>query len=608
MKTASSLLFLAVLVQLCQPLPLRAADVADAAAVDHAIACFTVRAQDLAKSKPDALSAILRQAFGSQLTAKAEHDLIEAAAQRALPRPGHFRFIEPALLAGAAGAYSPEDGGTVLLNSDYRDDSARLLEIVTHEWGHHLDAVLGSADARGEEGEIFQQGLSIGGPVSALAYRRLALIENHAVIKLAGRSLAVETGFFDFITKPFNKALNMAVPAVKLALSNDKNKAAAVASLAAAAKNDKKPTVIKYLEVIATASVKTIQNSASKKRPQEGVGELLVKFAREEPEFVKDLDTVAAKVTELGRAYNKAMDDLDKLSPGLGTAVNVGVTAIPIAGQVWAGYTTSSKIYTQVKAGDAKGAINTGIFEGGGLILGMFAGEIPVGKIFGAAAGKAGKAAGAVATKLETKAASTALTKAESALAEHVAEVAARKVAEEASKAAAKKVATSGTTALLTKTTAAAGITAVRTRAGAVIAKPGIFPRLSAWLASNPVKAWFLKTGVKAGVKGGIENASTNRGLWTSTNRGLWADVEATTAIDPWSSHSFAEWSLGGGGSSEPSTNLLFGHMGQVSSQPSQLQGLQLAPGGTQYNNFVSPPPSATPPVPVVPLEPVTCD
>lgn len=75
---------------------------------------------------------------------------------------GDFSSIpETILLSGrsmpdAAGAYALSTG-TIYINQSWLDkaSNAEVLQVLTEELGHHLDAILNSADSPGDEGELF---------------------------------------------------------------------------------------------------------------------------------------------------------------------------------------------------------------------------------------------------------------------------------------------------------------------------------------------------------------------------------------------------------------------------------------------------------------------
>ncbi len=77
-----------------------------------------------------------------------DHGKVEGLRQRALRGdtswlPSNFRFVDPKTIPGASGAYSPRDGGTVLLSRDLlRGDPADMTAVFLEETGHHVDALL----------------------------------------------------------------------------------------------------------------------------------------------------------------------------------------------------------------------------------------------------------------------------------------------------------------------------------------------------------------------------------------------------------------------------------------------------------------------------------
>ncbi len=188
---------------------------ADKALIDLAVAEASSRIQQLATTDPGAFAAVLQQALGARLDAKAKRDFVQKASKRQLPFPERILFVPSGVLAdvGAEAAYATENGGVIFLSAGSRSESASLPDLILHEWGHHLDATLGAGDANGEEGEIFLLGNKNGGPIPIAEQHRLAASESgHATIDFEGRMISVELGFFDFIAAPFNAIADAAEP------------------------------------------------------------------------------------------------------------------------------------------------------------------------------------------------------------------------------------------------------------------------------------------------------------------------------------------------------------------------------------------------------------
>lgn len=74
-----------------------------------------------------------------------------------------------------------------LLNSE----PAKLQSVFNEEMGHHLDAVLGGADAAGDEGAVFAQTLEQG-PLDQNTLSLLRSENDHGPILVGGRMIEVE--------------------------------------------------------------------------------------------------------------------------------------------------------------------------------------------------------------------------------------------------------------------------------------------------------------------------------------------------------------------------------------------------------------------------------
>jgi len=166
--------------------------VLEAKAVQWAKAQLQQRMATLAKESPEALGAILDQAYGGKLDPARKQELIEQAKSGTLPLPKTIRFVDPGTLKGANAAYSPKGGGTVYLNRDLLRDPKALQRALTEEVGHHLDQTLGGKDARGDEGEIFMRGLEAGGPIDAGALRTARADRDTGTVTIDGQKVPVE--------------------------------------------------------------------------------------------------------------------------------------------------------------------------------------------------------------------------------------------------------------------------------------------------------------------------------------------------------------------------------------------------------------------------------
>src|SRR4051812_39360108 len=138
---------------------------ADKAVIADALTAATNRVQDLAMSDPDRFAAVLRETLGRQVDRTTEKSLVHQGARRELPLPRRILFVPSRVLGGAAGAYASENGGILFINAGFRTNPVPLRDLITHEWGHHLNALLGNGDTREEKGQVFLTGIKNSGPV-----------------------------------------------------------------------------------------------------------------------------------------------------------------------------------------------------------------------------------------------------------------------------------------------------------------------------------------------------------------------------------------------------------------------------------------------------------
>jgi len=90
--------------------------------------------------------------------------LIQQAKAGTLPMPA-LRFVPADTLQGNQGAYSPAQGGMILLNQDLQQDPEALLQTFKEEYGHFLDEQVfldpqgQASDTLGDEGQMLAAGL-----------------------------------------------------------------------------------------------------------------------------------------------------------------------------------------------------------------------------------------------------------------------------------------------------------------------------------------------------------------------------------------------------------------------------------------------------------------
>lgn len=153
---------------------------------------FQTQAQQLATRDPAAFAKLLDQSFGTKLDANTRAQLTEMAKAGQLPTPAQMRFVGDDVLGGALGAYSAANGGTIFLNESLKNDPASLKAVMAQEMGHHLDAVIGGPDTKGDEGRVFASGLEKGGPLSASELATASAVNDKGTIMVDGKPVQVE--------------------------------------------------------------------------------------------------------------------------------------------------------------------------------------------------------------------------------------------------------------------------------------------------------------------------------------------------------------------------------------------------------------------------------
>ena len=148
------------------------------------------RANALVSSDPYAFRAAAALAFGDKADPGSLGTLVETAHGDRLPVPP-VRFVDAGALGpDALGAYGD---GAIFLDRRLLGDPARLERVYLEELGHHLDAVLGGADAAGDEGAIFARALLAPEAVPSGTLLASLRVENdHARLLIDGREIAVE--------------------------------------------------------------------------------------------------------------------------------------------------------------------------------------------------------------------------------------------------------------------------------------------------------------------------------------------------------------------------------------------------------------------------------
>ncbi len=146
----------------------------------------------LATEQPERFGQILDQIYGDKLTPEKRQQLVSQAQAGELPLPPNLRFVEPDVLQGNAAGYSPEQGGTVFISSDYRQNPAGLAAVLSSEVGHHIDAQLGGPDTQGDEGSMLATALRQGSELTPDQLEVGRARQDKSVIRVDSREIEVE--------------------------------------------------------------------------------------------------------------------------------------------------------------------------------------------------------------------------------------------------------------------------------------------------------------------------------------------------------------------------------------------------------------------------------
>ncbi|MFK8080969.1 MAG: hypothetical protein AB8B97_11845, partial [Granulosicoccus sp.] len=162
------------------------------AAEQQRVSDLQAQFQQQAQKDPAGFRLALREAFGDKASLAQIDQLLDLALAGKLPMPSTIQFVEAGSLgSGAFGAYDSSNGGSLYLDSSLLSDPAKLQSVFNEEMGHHLDALLGGADAAGDEGAVFSRTLEQG----QLSQRELTALNSendHGVIQIEGRWIEVE--------------------------------------------------------------------------------------------------------------------------------------------------------------------------------------------------------------------------------------------------------------------------------------------------------------------------------------------------------------------------------------------------------------------------------
>lgn len=153
---------------------------------------FQNTVQALAQRSPEQFIQVLKQVFGHKLDEQQLSALLALTQQGRCPLPAHVELVDSAVLQGNNAAYSPVAGGTIYLNKNLLADPQQLQAAFAEEAGHHLDRWLRGKDTPGDEGQMFQQALAKGGPLSETELAAAHADMDQGTISVQGQEIEVE--------------------------------------------------------------------------------------------------------------------------------------------------------------------------------------------------------------------------------------------------------------------------------------------------------------------------------------------------------------------------------------------------------------------------------
>ncbi|MBI2572005.1 MAG: hypothetical protein HYV63_33765 [Candidatus Schekmanbacteria bacterium] len=146
----------------------------------------------LATESPARFRDVLTQAYGAKIDETTLARLLDQARAGAFPFPSRISTATKEDLGGHDGAYSPEDGGTIYVSKDVAERPRALFQVIMEEAGHHLDRVLGGADAKGDEGEIFRKGVLADAPLLPLELEMARADQDTGAVTIDAKTQDVE--------------------------------------------------------------------------------------------------------------------------------------------------------------------------------------------------------------------------------------------------------------------------------------------------------------------------------------------------------------------------------------------------------------------------------
>lgn len=150
---------------------------------------FTKRFAAAARD-PEQFHALMRTIYGANYDVEKAEELRRKALAGDFSWLPRVEYASDAELRGANGAYDAQNG-VIYLNESKRGDPALLAKTFLEEAGHHLDTLIHTGDAKGDEGELLRRLLS-GEKLTTEQIAAIRAENDRGVIVVDGKAIEVE--------------------------------------------------------------------------------------------------------------------------------------------------------------------------------------------------------------------------------------------------------------------------------------------------------------------------------------------------------------------------------------------------------------------------------
>lgn len=150
-----------------------------------------------AASDPEQFHDLLRTVYGENYDFEKAEELRNKALEGDFSWLPRVEYASDAELRGANGAYDAQNG-VVYLNESKRNDPTLLAKTFMEEAGHHLDTLINTGDAKGDEGELLRRLLS-GEKLTTEQVATIRAENDRGVIVVDGKAIEVEFWLDDVV-------------------------------------------------------------------------------------------------------------------------------------------------------------------------------------------------------------------------------------------------------------------------------------------------------------------------------------------------------------------------------------------------------------------------